>query len=199
MARALAPWQRYCLLAAALLLPLAVQAGPTGEPEPALREKLRTAIAASPSFADRYEAQVWLLDYSDRLARYIPDQTARFALLRDVHAEATRAGLRPELVLAVMHIESRFDRYALSHAGAMGYLQIMPFWLEELGQPGANLFKQQTNLRMGCTILKFYIDKERGNLGPALARYNGSYGRSVYSDKVLGVLNSHWLPSYASN
>jgi soluble lytic murein transglycosylase-like protein len=182
-------------LSAALLLclPLAVVAGPTGTPEPELRTRLAAAIHAAGSFGDRYEAMVWLTDYSARIATYMPDERRRLEFLRLVHGEASRAGLSPELVLSVIHIESRFDRHAISYAGAVGYMQIMPFWLRELGQDEANLFKSETNLRMGCTILRFYLDKERGDVPRALARYNGSLGRSEYPDKVLGVLRERYF------
>ena len=177
-----------------LLWPLLVSAGPTGVPEPELRARLAEAITAAGSFDDKYEAQVWLLDYSDRLVRYLPDERQRIDFLRQVHAEAKRAQLDPELVLSVIHIESRFDRHAISYAGAVGYMQIMPFWLIELGQKGENLFKAETNLRMGCTILRFYIDKEKGDVFRALARYNGSLGRREYPELVLGVLNGRYAP-----
>ena len=174
------------------LLPGMAAAGPTGVPEPELRARLAEAIKAAGSFDDKYEAQVWLLDYSDRLQRYLPDERQRLDFLRQVHAEAKRAGLQPELVLSVIHIESRFDRHAISYAGAVGYMQIMPFWLAELGQQGDNLFRAQINLRMGCTILRFYLDKERGDVFRALARYNGSLGRSEYPTKVLDTLRSRY-------
>lgn len=176
------------------LFALPALAGPVGEPEPELRDRLMAAIQASDSFTDKYEAQVWLIDMSTRLARYQPQEAQRLEFLRLVHSEAKRAGLQPELVLSVIHVESRFDRYAISHAGALGYMQIMPFWLEELGQKGSNLFQTRINLRMGCTILRYYLDKERGNLVNALARYNGSYGRPQYPDKVLDVLRTRWAP-----
>ncbi len=177
-----------------LLWPLLASAGPTGVPEPELRARLAEAITAAGSFDDKYEAQVWLLDYSGRIERYLPDERQRIDFLRQVHAEAKRAKLDPELVLAVIHIESRFDRHAISYAGAVGYMQIMPFWLTELGQKGSNLFSAETNLRMGCTILRFYIDKEKGDVFRALARYNGSLGRSGYPDKVLEVLRTRYYP-----
>ena len=182
-------------LIVALLLALVTvaQAGPVGEPEPELRARLTAAIAASDSFEDKYEAQVWLLDYSTRLERYMPDPAQRLEFLRMVHSEAKRAKLKPEWLLSVIHVESRFDRFAVSKVGALGYMQIMPFWLEELGQKGSNLFQAQVNLRMGSTILRFYIDKEHGNLFNALARYNGSYGRSDYPNKVLDALSRRWF------
>lgn len=175
-----------------VLLPTLAAAGPVGEPEPELRARLAEAITAAGSFDDKYEAQVWLIDYSTRIARYMPEERQRLDFLRQVHAEARRAKLDPELVLAVIHIESRFDRHAISYAGAVGYMQIMPFWLTELGQKGDNLFKAGINLRMGCTILRFYLDKERGDVVRALARYNGSLGRSEYPDKVLNLLRSRY-------
>ena len=170
------------------------QAAPTERPTEALRQQLIAAVKAADSFQHPFDAEVWLVDMSTRLARYQTEEAQRLEFLRLVHSEAKRAGLQPELVLAVIHIESRFDRYAISNAGALGYMQIMPFWLQELGQKGSNLFRAETNLRMGCTILRFYLDKERGNVFNALARYNGSYGRSEYPSKVLGVLRERWTP-----
>src|SRR5690606_5057031 len=126
----------------------------------------------------RFDAEVWLLDMSTRLAPFLPDPAERLALLRLVHAEARRAGLKPDLVLALIEVESRFDRFAISRAGAQGLMQVMPFWKNEIGRPNDNLTDLLTNLRYGCQILKFYMDKENGNWMHALARYNGSYGQS---------------------
>jgi len=177
-----------------ILLPQLAMAGPTGMPEPELRARLAEAITAAGSFEDKYEAQVWLIDYSTRLQSYLPDERQRLDFLRRVHSEAKRARLDPELVLSVIHIESRFDRHAISYAGAVGYMQIMPFWLTELGQKGENLFKADVNLRMGCTILRFYLDKENGDVFRALARYNGSLGRAEYPTKVLDTLRGRYQP-----
>jgi len=157
-----------------------------------LRRALRAAIEVSESFADRFDAEVWLLDMSQRLARHVPDVEDRLRLLRIVHVEATRTGLAPELVLAVMEVESRFDRFAVSYAGAQGLMQIMGFWLEELEVEHGNLFDIALNIRMGCTILKHYLDRERGDLPAALARYNGSTGQRWYSDRVLTALSERW-------
>jgi soluble lytic murein transglycosylase-like protein len=129
---------------------------------------------------------------SKRLEKKIPDPQRRLKLLKQIHYEATRAELWPELVLAVIEVESNFDRFAISSAGAMGLMQVMPFWLGEIGKPGDNLFDTRTNLRMGCTILKYYLDKENGNLTPALARYNGSYGSHRYTTKVYSALDNRW-------
>jgi len=163
--------------------------------DPELRNRLIEAIRESTSFNDRFAAEVWLMDMSKRLERRIPDPSARLDLLRMVHREATRSELAPELVLAVIQVESAFDRWAISSAGAQGLMQIMPFWLREIGHPDDNLFHIQTNLRMGCTILRFYLDKEKGNLTRALARYNGSLHikPNRYANKVFRALRRNWF------
>jgi soluble lytic murein transglycosylase-like protein len=185
-------------LLAALLLTAGLRAGPTGEPEPALRARLEAAIKDAREFDDRYAAEVWFVDMSARLARYapktMPDAGQRLDFLRVVHAEASRAGVSPELVLAVIEAESGFDRYAISVSGAEGYMQIMPFWLAEIGAEGDNLFDPRTNLRLGCTILRYYLDQSHDSYVKALARYNGSGGRPDYPYRVLELLNRRWSP-----
>jgi len=161
--------------------------------DPELKARLQTAIADSSSFEDRYAATVWLTDMALRLQNRVSDPEERMEILQYVHQEARRVDLPPELVLAVIDIESAFDRYAISRVGARGLMQVMPFWLDELKEPDANLFDIQTNLRMGCTILRYYVDMENGDLTPALARYNGSTGKTWYSEKVLGRLNQRWF------
>jgi len=160
--------------------------------DPELRRLLTDAIEDSDSFIDKFEAEVWLVDMSSRLKRFVKDEQIRLDLLRRIHQEATRVELVPELVLAVIEIESRFDPYAISKVGAQGLMQVMPFWLKEIGHPDDNLINIATNLRMGCTILKYYMDMEKNDLHPALARYNGSYGSKVYSNKVLNALARNW-------
>lgn len=157
-----------------------------------LRLLLKNAIEASDSFPNRYEAEVWLVDMSYRLEKTVPDPEKRLRMLQQIHYEATRAELYPELVLAVIDVESNFDQFAISKAGAMGLMQIMPFWLKEIGHPEDNLFHLRTNLRMGCTILRYYLDMEKGDLTQALARYNGSKGSYRYTNKVFKTLNEVW-------
>ena len=71
---------------------------------------------------------------------------------------------------------------------------VMPFWVRELGYRDKNeLFKIDTNILLGCRILKFYLDMEGGNLVQGLARYNGSVGRRWYSDRVLDRLRLKWF------
>ncbi len=171
---------------------VAESARPIEQPDPRLRLLLTQAIEASDSFVDRFDAEVWLFDMSQRLEVFVEDEQTRLNILRRVHREASRAELVPELVLALIEVESHFDPYAISKSGAQGLMQVMPFWLEEIGHPEDNLIKISTNLRMGCTILKYYIDMERGDLQNALARYNGSLGSSVYSNKVLAALSTRW-------
>jgi soluble lytic murein transglycosylase-like protein len=134
---------------------------------------------------------VWLTDMSRRLQRRVPEQRFRLELLKAVHFEATRAGLSPEVVLSIIDVESNFNPYAISSAGAQGLMQVMPFWLREIGRTGDNLFRVQTNLRFGCTILRFYLDKEKNNLFAALKRYNGTR-EAKYSLKVNSVLTTRW-------
>lgn len=157
-----------------------------------LRLLLQQAITDSDSFTDKFDAEVWLLDMSNRLKKKISQPEKRLKLLRQIHQEASRADLHPELVLAVIDVESNFDRFAISRAGAQGLMQVMPFWLKEIGQPRDSLFNVRTNLRMGCTILKYYLKKEKGDLTRALARYNGSLGRYKYTNKVFKLLNERW-------
>ena len=163
--------------------------------DPRLRQILTEAINSSESFDDRFHAEVWLLDMSNRLKRFVKDEGMRLAMLKQVHLEATRSDLQPELVLALIEVESHFDTYAISKSGAQGMMQIMPFWLDEIGRPDDNLIDMKTNLRLGCTILKYYMDMEKNNLHKALARYNGSAGSKVYSNKVLKALQYHWYQS----
>ena len=132
---------------------------------------------------------------SRRLKRFIDNEPTRLSILKQVHYEATKANLAPELVLAVIEVESHFNSYAISTAGAQGIMQVMPFWLKEIGHPDDNLIVMKTNLRMGCTILKYYMDMEKDDLHKALARYNGSRGSKVYSNKVLKALHDNWYKS----
>ena len=161
--------------------------------DPELREALVRAISEADSFSDRFEAEVWLMDMSGRLQRRVQDEKERLNLLKAVHYEAKRADLPPEMVLAVIQTESNFDRWAISGAGAQGLMQIMPFWLKEIGREGDSLFSIKTNLRFGCTILRHYLDKENGDWTKALARYNGSYGRAKYPRKVFTNLRKNWF------
>ena len=178
-------------LLAALLSPAVLLA--EQQPDPELREILRTAASEVDSFPDRFEAEVWLTDMSRRLARHVTDPQERIEILTLVHYEASRVELPPELILAVIEVESNFDRYAISVAGAIGLMQIMPFWLDEIGRPDDNLLHIDTNLRYGCTILRYYYDKEDGDLRRALGRYNGSLGKRKYPNKVIDKLSKKWF------
>jgi soluble lytic murein transglycosylase-like protein len=163
-------------------------------PDPELRQILLTAIKDADSFEDRYDAEVWLTDMSRRLARQVPDANERLLILKTVHRHATHAKVEPELVLAVIDVESNFDHYAISSASALGLMQVMPFWVPQLGYKDKNeLFKIDVNVLLGCTILRYYLDMERGDLIKGLARYNGSVGRRVYSDKVIERLRTKWF------
>ena len=157
-----------------------------------LRDFLKQSFRDAASFKDRFDAQVWLVAMSGRLERYVKDPKDRINLLRAIHREATAAGLKPGLVLAVIEIESHFDHFAVSRVGAQGLMQVMPFWKNEIGRPSDNLTDIDTNLRYGCRILQFYLNKEKGRVARALARYNGSLGSTRYSEKVMVAWERTW-------
>jgi soluble lytic murein transglycosylase-like protein len=163
-------------------------------PDPELRKILVAAIADADSFGDRFDAEVWLTDMSHRLARQVPDAEERLQILKAVHRQAKLAGVEPELVLAVIDVESDFDRFAISSATALGLMQVMPFWVPELGYRDKNqLFDVETNVLLGCRILKYYLEMEHNDLVKGLARYNGSVGRRSYSDRVIERLRTKWF------
>ena len=159
---------------------------------PGLASVLKNAAAEADSFDNAYDAEVWLVSKDPSLAKIIPDRQTRLDLLRLIHKEASRAGLQPEIVLALIEVESHFNQYAVSSAGAQGMMQVMPFWKGEIGRPDDNLIHTPTNLRYGCTILKYYLDSEKGHLADALARYNGSYGQYWYAERVLDAWTENW-------
>ncbi len=144
------------------------------------------------SFKSPMEAANWLGEMSRRLEKRIPNREYRIDLLRSVHYEATRAGLDPQLVLGLMQVESGFRKYAVSSAGARGYMQVMPFWVKIIGRPDNSLFDLRTNLRYGCTILRHYLDIEKGDLFRALGRYNGSLGKPEYPNMVRAAWQNQW-------
>ena len=143
-------------------------------------------------FASDKEGDAWLRTMSARLQKRIPNAAYREDFLRTVHYEASRAGLDPQLVLGLIQVESGFNKYAVSTAGARGFMQIMPFWPRAIGASDHNLFLLRTNLRYGCTILRHYLDREHGDLFRALGRYNGSLGQSAYPNLVLATWRKHW-------
>ena len=187
------------LLALGLAVPGAALAGAQiYEPLAAeVRAGLQASIADRPApqhgFKDSSAAVDWLTEMSRRLEPRMSNFDSRVEFLRTVHFEAIRAKLDPQLVLALIQVESNFRKYAISRSGARGYMQVMPFWVGLIGRPGDNLFSLRNNLRYGCVILKYYLDAEKGNLHRALARYNGSLGRSDYPDLVIGAWRSTWI------
>ena len=154
--------------------------------------------APEPYFNSYQEKIAWLTTMSSRLQKVIPHTKTRVDFLKTVHYESTRAGLDPQLVLALIEVESKFRKYAVSKAGAKGYMQVMPFWVKLIGKKEHNLFHLRTNLRYGCVILRHYLDGERGNLTRALARYNGSLGKTEYSNKVQTAWKNKWHYSWQS-
>jgi soluble lytic murein transglycosylase-like protein len=191
--------------AAALLAALLPQMAHAGaqQYEP-LSDSVRTALSAAvrddrtppePRFASAVEKANWLATMSERLpVRHKPDYRSRVEFLKTVHYEAKRAGLDPQLVLGLITVESGFKKYAVSSAGARGYMQVMPFWTRLIGNGDTRtLFDMRTNIRMGCVILRHYLDLEQGDLFLALGRYNGSRGRAEYPNAVMAAASSKWL------
>src|SRR5688572_10912311 len=160
--------------------------------DPELGKLLAQALKAEACFEDKFEQQVWQAAMDPQLKRLVKNDAERSLILYHVHCEARRLQLPPGLVMAVIDVESRFDRWAVSYAGAVGLMQVMPFWPRQLGMTNHELVRIPQNVRMGCTILKFYLDRERGDYTRALARYNGSVGRRNYSDLVLERLARRW-------
>ncbi|WP_332675656.1 transglycosylase SLT domain-containing protein [Aromatoleum sp.] len=158
----------------------------------ALHAAVSDARAPGLPIADATERARWLAEMSRRLEKRIPNQPYREELLVAVHYEATRAGLDPQLVLGLIQVESAFRKYAVSSAGARGFMQVMPFWIKTIGLPEDNLFHLRTNLRYGCTVLRHYLDIEKGDLFRALGRYNGSLGRPEYPNLVRAAWEKHW-------
>lgn len=161
-----------------------------------LQRSVSDQAAPKLAFATQHEADTWLNEMSRRLEKRLPDKEYRLDFLRTAHYEATRAGLDPELVLGLIEVESGFRKYAVSSVGARGYMQVMPFWVKEIGTGEHNLFHLRINLRYGCTILRHYLDIENGDLYRALGRYNGSLGRPEYPNMVRAAWHGHWaVPS----
>ncbi|ALT78217.1 MAG: lytic transglycosylase domain-containing protein [Burkholderiaceae bacterium] len=199
--------RRRGLLLAALAagwLPRPSQAGAQVE-EPlidSVRSALSAAVANSappkPRFDDVEQRLVylrWLGEMSERLKRRKSETQTRIEFLETIWYEAKRAGLEPSLVLGLVQVESGFRKYAISSAGARGYMQVMPFWAKSIGDGQASrLFHMQTNLRFGCVILRHYLDREKGDMFLALGRYNGSRGRAEYPDAVFACRRQWLMP-----
>jgi len=146
-------------------------------------------------FKDPKKANAWLDDMSHRLTKWIPDQFLRKRYLTIIQYEATRAGLDPQLVLSLITVESRFNKYAISSAGARGMMQVMPFWQTQIGNTKQSLFDVPTNLRYGCTILRYYLQREHGDMDKALARYNGSVNQTWYPKLIHQAYDTYWTPT----
>ncbi|MRX28307.1 transglycosylase SLT domain-containing protein [Kangiella sp. HZ709] len=164
------------------------------DPGQAFKDELKSLLNAEHHFVDEYDAKVWMKDMSIRLAKRAPHipEKERLKILALVHKHSNAAGVDPQMVLAIMEVESNFDRYALSVAYARGLMQIMPFWIKEIGTPEDDLFDIETNIKYGCYIYKLYLKYEKGNTTLALGRYNGSRGKMKYPRKVYAALRKRW-------
>jgi soluble lytic murein transglycosylase-like protein len=162
--------------------------------DPELKELLQKIIGSRDCFLDKYESEVWYKSMEPRLAQYVPAHQDRVDILDHVFCEAKRdptLALPPDLVLALIEVESRFDAWAVSPAGAVGLMQVMPFWPRQLGVQN-QLVRVAPNIRMGCEILRYYLRAEHMNWTRALARYNGSVGRNTYPALVMQRWQRAW-------
>lgn len=184
--------RRGLITAIVILATSSVQASEMPGVDSALLEKLAQTMAKQHANTDRFDAEVWLVASEQRLQRYVQPYAARLELLETVYRESQRQALDADLVLAVMQVESAFDRYAISRVGAQGLMQVMPFWRDEIGRPQDNLTTVETNIRYGTTILAHYLQIAQGDLVDALARYNGSRGRLDYPELVVTAWRKVW-------
>jgi soluble lytic murein transglycosylase-like protein len=164
----------------------------SGSVQAALHKSVSDHATPFLAFDTEAQARRWLVEMSQRLASRFPDRVQREEFLVTVHYEAKRAGLDPQLVLGLIQVESNFRKYAVSRAGARGYMQVMPFWVKLIGDKDHNLFHLRTNLRFGCLILRYYLDLESGDLYRALGRYNGSLGKPEYPTAVVSAWQRNW-------
>ncbi|MDP2694024.1 MAG: lytic transglycosylase domain-containing protein [Gallionella sp.] len=155
-----------------------------------LQRSVSDHAALKPSIALQHDT--WLNEMSSRLQKQMPNTGYRMDFLKILHYEAKRAGLEPELVLSLIEVKSNFNRQSVSRIGAQGYMQVMPFWVKQIGAPDHDLFNIRTNLRYGCTILRHYLDVEKGDLYRALGRYDGSLGKTEFPNKVRAAWQNHW-------
>lgn len=184
--------RRGLITAIVILATSSVQASEMPAVDSALLEKLAQTMAKQHANTDRFDAEVWIVASEQRLQRYVQPYAARLELLETVYRESQRQALDADLVLAVMQVESAFDRYAISRVGAQGLMQVMPFWRDEIGRPQDNLTTVETNIRYGTTILAHYLQIAQGDLVDALARYNGSRGRLDYPELVVTAWRKVW-------
>jgi soluble lytic murein transglycosylase-like protein len=170
-------------------------AAPAAQRDPELRAVVQQAITQAQCFADQFDSAVWYTLMEPKLRRFVKDDKERLEILQTVYCEAHENGasaLPPGLIMAVLDVESGFDRWAVSSAGAVGLMQVMPFWPEQLGMRRYELTRIVPNLHMGCAILRFYLDSERRDVRRALERYNGSIGRRDYPDRVIVRWTTYW-------
>lgn len=190
-----------------LLLPISAFAGNQQEEalssdvQASLHSAIINPIQPRLVFSSDEKANAWMADMSARLKKVAPkdplvqDDFMRKRLLTTIQYESVRAGLDPQLVLSVITVESRFNKYAISSAGARGIMQVMPFWLKQIGSSEQDLLNVQTNIRFGCTILRHYIQMEKGDIFMALGRYNGSRGQATYPNLIFAAYNRYWQPA----
>lgn len=156
------------------------------------QEKLADAVVTRTVSVNAAHEAAWLKEMSHRLSQYMPNEVERLEFLTTLHWEASRAGVDPQLVLALIQVASGFNKYAVSPDGARGFMQVKPFWVKSIGDPGHNLFQLRTNLRYGALILRHYVDIQKGDYYLALGRYGGRRGDSEFPTMVVGAWKRNW-------
>ena len=186
---------RCARLGVVLLLAGSTPLHASAQNDPELRGVVAEAISSAQCFPDKFDSAVWFTMMEPKLRRIVKDSAERLQILSTAFCEAHRPGeqrLPPGLIMAVIDVESRFNRWAVSSAGAVGLMQVMPFWPAELGMRRHQLVQVESNIRMGSAILRHYLKRERNDVRKALARYNGSIGKREYPDLVVGRWTRNW-------
>jgi soluble lytic murein transglycosylase-like protein len=167
----------------------------SAQQDPELQAVVQQAINQAQCFTDQYDSAVWFTLMEPKLRRYVKNDPERLEILQTVYCETHRSGvsmLPAGLVMAVLDVESGFDRWAVSSSGAVGLMQVMPFWPERLGMRRYELTRVAANVSMGCAILRYYLDNEQRDVRRALERYNGSVGHRDYPDRVIVRWTRYW-------
>lgn len=191
----LGPALRLALALALALAPGGTAAADGAQQDPALEAVVQRAISQAQCFADQYDSAVWFKLMEPKLRHYVKENSERVEILQTVYCETHRSGvsvLPAGLVMAVLDVESGFDRWAVSRTGAVGLMQVMPFWPERLGMRRYELTRVAANVSMGCAILRYYLDSEQRDVRRALERYNGSVGHRDYPDRVIVRWTNYW-------
>lgn len=156
--------------------------------EPQEKEELRHMLEpARQTEQQDFDQTVWVQDIIATISPWVADSHEAKTIAHWVYVYSKKQHISPELILGVIAVESQFDHFAISNVGAIGLMQVMPFWKKELGKPDDNLLSIETNIRYGCAIIRHYLERYK-TLDRALGAYNGSLGRMKYPNKVYAKM-----------